>query len=274
MKVNKSHKFKKNFGQNFLRTKRFAQIMVDSLDIKSGDLVLEIGPGEGIVTDLVLRKEAKLLSVEIDYSLLVNLIKKFSDNPNFKLVHKDFLDLNIYEALSSFTPDATEYKVIGSLPFNISKRIINILFHEKIRATKGEIKHSPTHMSFILQEEVTKIYSAKAPNQTHVSAIAQTFCKVRKLESIPASQFYPEPRVNGGICYFEFHRELPENAEEIIKIINAGFKSPRKTLYNNLKPLFKNDEQLKALFEKLGIKPSARAAELENEQWRSLLQNQ
>ncbi len=249
------HDFKKQFGQNFLRSDRFAQKLVDALELTLEDSVVEIGPGDGRVTNLLLAQAAKVISVEIDYSLLPNLLKRFSEQPNFELKHQDVMTLDLSQEIFS-----TNYKVTGSLPYNISKQII----HKFITAP-----HPPSVMTFIIQEEVAWEYVAEAPKATFLSNWIRLFADVRKLESIPASQFFPKPKVNGGILVIR-PKQQPE-IENIAKLLRVGFASPRKTLRNNLAHGYQlPSAQLDELWQKMQLSPTSRPAELSLEQWQQL----
>jgi 16S rRNA (adenine1518-N6/adenine1519-N6)-dimethyltransferase len=239
--------------------------MIEALNIQPGDVILEIGPGDGIVTKEILTRGAQVLCIEIDYSLLPNLIKRFSGHNNFHLIHQDILKINISEELLKVSNDIKNYKVIGSLPFNISKKIISLFFNEFIRAKKGEIVAKPTKMVFILQEEVSKVYNAKLPHMTMLSTLSELFCTVKKLQSIPAHQFYPEPKVDGGITSFTFKSEITlPNIEKMQKFIKLGYKSPRKTLLNNLKIYYPNVDQI---FSEMNIDTKIRPSQTSIDIW-------
>lgn len=235
--------------------------MIDSISPEKDDLIIEIGPGDGAVTKELLKTEAQIISVEIDYDLLPRLITSFGKNNNFKLIHEDILKVKLAEQINENTKSI---KIIGSLPYNISKQIIDKI----LKANSTELKDSRAKISlavFIVQDEVAKIYSAKAPKATFLSNYAGLFADVKKLESIPASQFYPRPKVNGGILLFNLFLEPVKNSYEISRFLKKIFISPRKTLANNLKNLGQaqfSAENLQLVFTKLNLSATARASEL------------
>ncbi|MEP7104118.1 MAG: 16S rRNA (adenine(1518)-N(6)/adenine(1519)-N(6))-dimethyltransferase RsmA [Candidatus Dojkabacteria bacterium] len=270
------HNFKKFYGQNFLKNTRFAERLIAGLELKAGETVIEIGPGDGMVTNLLLQKDAKVICIEVDYDLIPNLIKRFGDNPNFHIVHQDVLEANFDEILKKFEA-GIKFKVVGSLPYNISKPIINKLINYKIGTDKDKQlaagKSQLISMSFIVQDEVAKDYVASAPKATFLSNYVRLFCDVRKFESIPAQQFYPMPKVNGGIVYFEFRNEPKKNFEEIRKFLRIGFTSPRKTLARNLKNSNKwKSEDIDKAFVELGLGEKVRPAEIDTEMWMKLFE--
>lgn len=241
--------------------------MVEELKLEDGDLVIEVGPGDGAVTSLVLQKPGVfLLSIEVDYDLLPNLIRKFSSNENFKLIHKSILDFDLEQDLPDFTK-FKQIKVIGSLPFNISKKIIDNFLKLKVKFDKEKTTPNLSRMAFIVQEEVGKDYTAKAPRATFLATYVSLFASTRKLESIPRTQFHPVPKVNGAIIRFEFLENI-EIDENLLKFIRLGYISPRKTLQHNLKSSKKwNNELIEKSFTEMQLSTTARASELEKAQW-------
>jgi 16S rRNA (adenine1518-N6/adenine1519-N6)-dimethyltransferase len=261
------HNFKKQYGQNFLVGTRFAEELVDSLDIQESDTVIEIGPGDGMITNIILNSyNCKLYCIEIDYDLLPNLIKRFSKSEKFKLIHQDILQLDMNAFFEKYEIKG-DIKIIGALPYNISKKIIDKFLAASQNTTECKI----TRMSFIVQEEVAKNYTAKAPEATFLSNYLSLFASSRKLKSIPAHKFYPMPKVNGAILQIEIDKKPREDLRELTKFIKIGFSSPRKTLYRNLANIKEfRLHDLRSIFEKLGIKSNSRPAEIEIETWERL----
>lgn len=268
--VKQKHHFKKRFGQNFLRAhSKFPQILVGTLSVAPGDIIIEIGPGDGAVTKKLLDAGAKVVCVEVDYDLIPKLIGRFGDNENFNIVNEDILQVNLNELVKRFHPEAGEIKVVGSLPFNISKRIIDIFLDFHMQNETVTI----TVMSFILQEEVAKDYVSKPPRGSFLGNYIKIFGKMKKFESIPASQFVPKPQVNGGIVSIEMlpSNQINPNYRQMTKLFKIGFSAPRKKLLNN----FYNSNKYKRsdvdqAFKISGIEDNARAAELEFEEWEKL----
>src|SRR5690606_31315934 len=97
-----AHQFKKQFGQNFLRNLKFAHALADAAEIKAGDVVVEVGPGDGSVTKVLLQRGARVLAVEIDYDLVVTLVKRFNWSSDFELVHSSIMDVDITDLLKQY----------------------------------------------------------------------------------------------------------------------------------------------------------------------------
>jgi 16S rRNA (adenine1518-N6/adenine1519-N6)-dimethyltransferase len=263
-----NHNFKKQFGQNFLKGSKFVDKLIAPLEITENDFVLEIGPGDGAVTSRLIKSNALVTSVEIDYELVVSLIKRFGNEENFKIIHKDILSVNLNEIFREYSKGKT-IKVVGSLPYNISKKIIEIFIKYNYSVLDSDNKIMK--MAFLVQEEVAKSYNARPPVATFLSNWIRLYANVKKSESIPAVQFFPKPKVNGGILVIEPKAEVSENVENVSKLLRIGFSMPRKTLAKNLKnsqkwDTFKVDDTLK----KLNFKDKVRPSEVEFEDWYKL----
>lgn len=253
-----SHNFKKQFGQNFLKHGRFAEALVDALELPEHSQVIEIGPGDGRVTRILLDRGHAVTAIEVDYDLIPQLIRKFGESEKFQLVNEDVLELDMSKL---FNQAEKPLFVVGSLPYNISKQIIFRLVNSGL-----PIKT----MAFILQLEVAKEYAALAPEATFLSNWLRLFGEVRKLQTIPASQFFPQPKVDGAILRLRMQREGMSNEQRIrlAELLRVGFNQPRKTLRNNLISSDKwTGEQVDEVFTKSALKPTARPAELPEETW-------
>lgn len=259
------HNFKKEFGQNFLKSGRFPQKLVTYLDIQPEDTLIEIGPGEGVLSSLLVKTGNKVIAIEIDYSLLPQLIKRFDGSDNFNLINNDFLQVDLNSILEE-NHSSGLIKFTGSLPYNISKKIILKILKFNLEQTRFKI----SKMAFIVQDEVAIDYASKAPKASLLSNLTRLYAELKKEESIPKSQFYPTPKVNGGILLITPKTEMHPNYTEIESLMKIAYSSPRKTLYNNLKSSRKWDANFLELFKAIGINEKARSSELMFEQWGEL----
>jgi len=246
--------FKKRFGQNFLISSNWPQKLVELAEISPQDTVFEIGAGAGALTRVLLEKAQLVIANEIDVSLLPKLKSKFTGRKNFHLLPGDFLqfDLNSLRV--------KKFKVVGSLPYNISKKIINILL------TKTP---QPQSITVVVQKEVAEDYTAVLPKSTFLSNFVQIYSQVAYLATIPKEEFYPVPKVSGAILHFKnIYERFPE-AASLKAFIKQGFLTPRKTLVNNLKSL-NNKNSLLNFLKELQLKPTVRASELSLKDWYNL----
>lgn len=249
------HNFKKQFGQNFLRNDVWAEKMTSYLDIQEDEMVIEIGPGQGALTEKLLETKAQVFSIEIDKELLPFLNTKFADKPNFNLINSDIMELDIE------SKGPKHYKVCGSLPYNISKNIISKFLLAK---------NKPQKMVFIIQKEVAEDYSAKAPKSSFLSNFVQAYSDVTYKNTIPRTDFYPTPEVHGGIIAFENIKEKLLDPEKLIRFIKLGFSQPRKKLSANITSLFLNKQKAEEALTSIGLKDNIRPSELSFLDWRNL----
>lgn len=261
------HNFKKKFGQNFLKTDKFSKILFNSVKHSEELTYVEIGPGDGAVTKNFLEAGLNVIAIEVDYDLIPKLLRRFHGVTNFDLINESVLDVNLKAELDKRNANKN-IVVYGSLPYNISKKIIEILMDFSLKS-----EYTISEMSFIVQEEVAKDYCAKAPKGSFLGAISEQLYSVRKLQSIPAREFFPVPKVNGGILHFTNKMLENENSvraaiEEVKNTITIAFSSPRKTLYNNLRNASKYDQdKVKQIFKEFQISETARASEVPYNLW-------
>lgn len=210
----------KEFGQNFLVDKQFADFMVDSLDIQKDDFIIEIGPGMGALTELVLEKITpnNYLGIEIDTEKITHLKENYE---GLNILNISILDFNI-EAFMKET-NVQKYKIIGSLPFNISKKIIQKF---------SEAQFRPELAVFMVQKEVGQDYIKDIQSgSTFLSIYLSQFWYVESMQIVPAASFFPVPKVDGLSMVL---KAVHKNDYKLIKFVKRGFGQPRKKLGNVL----------------------------------------
>jgi 16S rRNA (adenine1518-N6/adenine1519-N6)-dimethyltransferase len=245
------HNFKKQLGQNFLIDIASVIDFVEAANIKAGEQVLEIGPGDGAVSDQILQKKAQLTSIELDSDLIPVLNERFQSYENFKLINADILKTDLTKL--NLKPG---FIVIGSLPYNISKQIIN-------QFLKSALK--PSRMCFILQKEVAYDYAYKG---RFLNILAQTYSEeITYLKTLPAHYFFPEPKVESAIIKFEKIGNKFKEPEKLLKFVKIGFSAPRKILSSNLANAGYDKASVEAQLKKLGLSQKSRAGELDFNAW-------
>lgn len=236
----------KSLGQNFLVHPQVSRKIVNSSNPGFDDVYLEVGPGKGALSFELAPVVKKLICVEKDYRMIMFLKKKISDSAysNVELIHDDILQYQPSENIDR------KYKVIGSLPYNISKRIIRKFLTIK--------KNRPKTLTFVIQKEVAEDYCAQAPNATFLSNMANLYADCSFLFKLRPDHFKPRPRVDSAVIQFMLHKPEP-NAEKKVKFIKRVFMHPRKKVKNNVKidtncelldlrPAQLNPEQMQKLF--------------------------
>jgi 16S rRNA (adenine1518-N6/adenine1519-N6)-dimethyltransferase len=240
-------KAKKSLGQNFLIDKNIIKSIVNVGDVKKNNVILEVGPGTGNLTEYILKKNPKKIFVIEKDSNLVNLLNgKFSDKIN--ILNKDILkfDLN----------NISKEKIIifGNLPYNISTKILTqwITTHEKFKCYKKLI--------LMFQKEVADRILAKTNSRNYgrLSIISNWRLNIKKEFNISPQCFFPKPKIDSTLLSFVPKKEFyyiknPENLEKITRIF---FNQRRKMIKNPLKQIFKNPEKVAVNFKlNLNLRP-------------------
>ena len=240
-------KVKKSLGQNFLIDRNIIKSIVNIGDIKKNNVILEVGPGTGNLTEYILKKNPKKIFVIEKDSNLVNLLNgKFNDKIN--ILNKDILkfDLN----------NISKEKIIifGNLPYNISTKILTqwITTHEKFKCYKKLI--------LMFQKEVADRILAKTNSRNYgrLSIISNWRLNIKKEFNISPQCFFPKPKIDSTLLSFVPKKEFyyiknPENLEKITRIF---FNQRRKMIKNPLKQIFKNPEKVAVNFKlNLNLRP-------------------
>ena len=254
---------KKGFGQNFL----VDPVIVDKCAAMSHceGAVIEIGPGIGSLTEGLARYSKKVVSYEVDESLIPVLQDTLKDYPNVEIILQDFLKCDLRAKVDALEKDYGTVAVCANLPYYITTPVLFRLFEET---------PDISYITVMVQKEVADRFlaSVNSAEYSSLSVEAQYLYKIKKLFNVPARSFNPSPRVDSVIIQFE-RKDVQESNEEIQKFFTfakAAFKQRRKTIYNNLKEYYGSSEKTMEVLEKAGIDPSRRAQEFTVEELRAL----
>lgn len=222
-----THRARKRFGQNFLRDPGIIERIVSAIHPVQGERVVEIGPGQGALTEPLLAANGSLEAIELDRDLIPGLRVKFFNYPAFKVHEADALSIDF----SAFRGDGSPLRIVGNLPYNISTPLI---FH--LLGAHGAVMD----MHFMLQKEVVDRLAATpgSADWGRLSVMAQYHCQVDPLFMVPPEAFEPRPAVDSAIVRLTPHAVLPHSAEDIdqlFELVRQAFGQRRKTLRNNLK---------------------------------------
>ncbi|UJH90440.1 16S rRNA (adenine(1518)-N(6)/adenine(1519)-N(6))-dimethyltransferase RsmA [Antarcticibacterium sp. 1MA-6-2] len=215
---------KKHLGQHFLTDENVAQKIADSLTWSGFKNVLEIGPGMGVLTKYLLKKDVDLHVIEIDRESVAFLKENYPDLSG-KIHEEDFLKYD----LKNIFPDAP-FAIIGNFPYNISTQIVF-----KTLENREDIPE----FSGMFQKEVAQRIAAPHGNKTYgiLSVLAQAFYEVTYLFTVPPEVFNPPPKVESGVIRLKRKENysLPCNEKLLFKVVKTAFQQRRKTLRNSLK---------------------------------------
>ncbi len=263
-------KTKKTLGQNFLRDRTILRKMVVIGEITGKDLVLEIGPGEGILTEEILKAAGKVIAVEKDDRLIDFLKNKFSDeisDSRFELIHGDVLETPIFNFQFSTEP----YKIVANLPYYITGKFLRKFL---------QAENQPKLMVLMLQKEVARRiagYGHPDDRQSVLSLSIKCFGEPKYIQTVKAGAFRPAPKVDSAILLIskisrDFFRHNKINEQEFFEILKAGFAQKRKVLNKKLLR-FATPEKIEEVFKTCGLNEKVRAENLSLENWGCLVKN-
>ncbi|MDJ1646322.1 16S rRNA (adenine(1518)-N(6)/adenine(1519)-N(6))-dimethyltransferase RsmA [Mycoplasma phocimorsus] len=235
---------KKKFGQNFLKDKNIKNAIVESANITPNEIIVEIGPGTGAITSLILQNNVKLIAYEIDNDLASRLEKQFK-NDNFTLINKDVLECEFPKQ---------KFKVIANIPYYITSDILFKLFDNYKNISLAII---------MMQKEVADRLIAKenTANYSKLTMVNNIYCETQKLFDVPNFAFEPAPKVTSSVVKMTFKNNIEPNHFKIRKFIANCFRFRRKFLTKNLENIYKKEEVMQAL-SSLKLNINSRAQEL------------
>lgn len=255
----------KKLGQNFLINEEIINEIVKKADVQKNDVIIEIGPGLGSLTAMLLENAEKVIAIELDPNMSKILKERFSLYDNFELIENDVLKVNLQEIISEYE----SVKVVANLPYYITTPIIMKLLEDKLKLKS---------ITVMVQKEVGERFCAK-PNSKEYGAITISinyYTKPEVIIDVPKENFEPVPEVDSCVIKLDI-RDVPpvnlKNEKEFFNLVKAGFSQRRKTINNSLASMGKTKEQVKNVLEKLNIDPKLRAENLTIEQFAEISNN-
>ena len=252
-------KANRRFGQNFMVEEWPIAKIIEAADISASDLIVEIGPGSGFLTEELAKKSRKVIAIEKDRDLMPFLKEKFSKIPNIELINEDARDFD-YTSL----PD---YKVVSNLPFYITSRLIRLFL---------ELPRRPQFLALMVQKEVGERICALPPKMSLLAVSVQLYARTEFITEVPRTCFQPSPKVDGAIIKIAPHQNTlnKEETDIFFKIAKAGFSQPRKNLLNNFVSQLQYDKKaINDWMSSANITPQQRAQTLSISDWIMLTKN-
>ena len=245
---------KKHLGQNFLHDRSVIDKIVQAIDPKPGDEVVEIGPGQGALTFPLLKRHGAITAIEFDRDLHAPLQAAAREHGALRLIEGDVLGVDFSALAAELAPADGKIRLAGNLPYNLSSPI---LFHALDHAAAIRDMH------FMLQKEVVERMAAGPGSKVYgrLSVMLQAYCAVTPLFIVPPGAFRPAPKVDSAVV------RLVPKPQELIEVVDhrsfanvvrAAFGQRRKTLRNAL-----NGVADSAQIEAAGLRPDARAEQVE-----------
>ena len=245
---------RKALGQHFLTDERVRQAILRTGEFGPEDVVLEIGPGLGTLTEGLLRAGSQVVAVEIDPGMVRVLTERFGGNPRLKVIQADILDYPFEEEVGPV------YKAAGNLPYNIATAVL-----ERVLSSRW-----PPRLSVVmLQLEVARRVAARPGEAAYLTWLVRFYAEPSIVMKVPPRAFWPPPKVYSAVVKL-VRRDPPhvDSPEAFFKFLRAGFTQPRKQLRNSLADgLRRPPTEMAAILERAGIDPRRRPADLDLEEW-------
>lgn len=245
---------KKSLGQHWLQDELSLEAMIEAAGIGSGDVVLEIGPGPGTLTEKLVATAKQVIAVEFDQDLARELPARVPAK-NLQVVQSDILSFDL-------TSLPAGYKVVANIPYYLTSKLLQ---------TMCESSNPFTDCSLLIQKEVAERVCAQPGSMSLLSVSVQFYCHVGLGPLVPAILFTPPPKVDSQILMLSFREEprYPDiDTKLFFRVVKAGFSQRRKTLLNSLSGgLQLSKPQIAALLESVGINPTTRAQALDLDAW-------
>ncbi len=248
---------KKALGQHWLHDEASLQAICQAAGLGPEDTVLEIGPGLGTLTELLVRRVKQVVAVELDEKLARELPGRVPGN-NLRVASQDIMSFDL-------TSLPAGYKVVANIPYYLTSNLIRVI---------SETPNRPASATILVQKEVAQRVAAKPGAMSLLSVTAQFYWQVSLGQEVPAELFRPPPKVDSQILILR-RREQPlfpdVNIKDFFRLAKAGFAQRRKTLLNSLSSgLHLSRQEAEQLLDKAGIEPNRRAQTLSLEEWHAL----
>ena len=237
---------KKSFGQNFLKNPRVVEKIIAAAAISPNDLVVEVGPGFGVLTEALLQKARRVIAIEKDVALYTHLKEKFRSAKNLELFHADALKVS---------PPREPYLLVANIPYSITSPLLDHFIRE-------QPENLPKRAVFLVQKEVAQKICAKPPDMNVLALHIQSFGAPKIIAYVSKNNFEPRPKVDSAVIKIEFEKEESRNRnkeyEKYFSLIHAAFAQRRKML----RAVFP-----KELLARAGIDGTRRPETLSTDEW-------
>lgn len=244
-----------SLGQNFLVDEKIVDKIVSSIDYNDDVAIIEIGPGLGAITEKLLDKTQKLVSIEIDQNMVKILNDIFPNRENFTLINEDILKFDLDSLITDLKKDYKKVYLIANLPYYISSDILLKLFALEQQLDSIMIMVQSEFKERLFSKHNTKDYRP-------VTVVAKSFYKQKLSFNISKNVFYPKPNITSSIVLMDKKENTLNKKDEYISFVQLCFRQKRKTLYNNLREEL-SEEFIKKIFSLAKINEKSRPAELD-----------
>ena len=254
----KQNNYKPKLGQHFLVDENVKNLIINSLKKTKFKNILEIGPGEGSITNRLIDISNNYVGIEYDVALYKKLSNKYKKNKNVNFLNQDAGIFNVLKLKNFFTED---YILVGNLPYYSSNKIVRNFISSGFK---------PLNLVIMIQKEVADNYLLSAPKMKFITNCVQMYAEPNLVANVSPESFNPMPKVYSSILNLKIKDDnlVPKNSELIISTIKKGFEFPRKKLTNSFVSFDKN--KIINILNKLGININFRPGNLTLSNWEDI----
>lgn len=249
----------KKLGQNFLINEEIINQIIEKAEISKNDVVIEIGPGIGSLTNALINNAKKVIAIELDKNMVDILKTRFGLFDNLEIINKDVLKTNISELIKEYD----NVKVVANLPYYITTPIIMKLLEEKLKLKS---------ITVMVQKEVGERLCATHKDKEYgaITVSVQYYTLPKTIIDVPKENFIPSPEVDSCVIKLDLldkPRVDVKDEKLFFRLVKGAFSQRRKTINNSLTCCGKSKEELSEILEKLNIDKKLRAENLSIEQY-------
>jgi 16S rRNA (adenine1518-N6/adenine1519-N6)-dimethyltransferase len=255
---------KRQFGQNFLISQHYIDKIINSLDVKAGGTLVEIGPGKGALSKKLIDKDINYVCIEADTDMVQFIKNRFADSRDFTIYNADAAKFDYSQISGGFY-------AVGNLPYNVGSLILKKLLFESPRIES---------IVCMLQKEVADriCASPKGKEIGFLSVLCQYFADIKRICVVPPGAFFPAPKVYSAVIKLDINPQktarIPKNEWEMFfEFVSSGYSQRRKKLLGVICGNFSSKEFAKIVFAKLNLNENVRAEELSVDDWVNLYLN-
>ncbi|MBL7154939.1 MAG: ribosomal RNA small subunit methyltransferase A [Candidatus Portnoybacteria bacterium] len=244
----------KRLGQNFLISQKVLQKIIQTANLSKKDIVLEIGPGLGILTQELAEEARKVIAVEKDKRMVEILKDVLRDYKNVEIIAGDILKIQGLPLGG--------YKLVANIPYYLTSPLIRLFL---------ESPKPPQEMILLIQKEVAQRICGRPPKMSLLAVAVQFYSQPKIISYVSKKSFWPQPKVDSAIIKISNIKKPKNNIKKFFQIVKAGFSSPRKQLVNNLSQKLNLERQeIKTALVECRLDIQVRAENLSVEDWINL----
>jgi len=262
-------KARKKLGQHFLIDREVLQLITSAAELTPADIILEIGPGLGVLTKELARRVGWVIAIELDSKLAAILKQTLASFDNVTIINENILHIDpatlLQEHRTRFPQAISPYKVVANLPYYITSPVLRHFLEASVK---------PEIMIVMVQKEVAEAIVAEPGQRSVLSISVQFYGKPRIVSYVPAHSFYPAPEVDSAILRIDLYPQpvvAVADERSFFELVRAGFTASRKQIVNSLaQGTGLPKTEVLAMLERADIAPQRRAETLTLEEWAQL----